>query len=133
MPYPRREAKIVAKQNHMRAKWGRIAFRDNRLEETKNTSLTTGGCWCGLDNGHDWPGKSEGKLHPVPGDDRPLPPKVLAREAQIALQDAGVCPACRGYPTHINQFGQPWCDPCLGTGVFPPPSHDEARRMKEKK
>lgn len=24
----------------------------------------TGGCWCGEEQGHDWPGKAEGAPHP---------------------------------------------------------------------
>lgn len=26
--------------------------------------IAAGGCWCGEDHGHDWPGKTEGAPHP---------------------------------------------------------------------
>ena len=41
-------------------------WRDNRLPATNswNLPLSCGGCWCGLPNGHPWPGKAEGAPHP---------------------------------------------------------------------
>jgi hypothetical protein len=58
-----------------RAKWSRVKFRDNRAPETVGTNpLHGGGCWCGADFGHDWPGKADGAPHP-----RDWPGKVNGR------------------------------------------------------
>lgn len=48
------------------ARWERtLARRDNREPSTRGTSLGGGGgCWCGADFGHDWPGKADGVPHP---------------------------------------------------------------------
>lgn len=40
---------------------------DNRVPGTgprDNPLGQYGGCWCGLPNGHDWPGKNDGDPHP---------------------------------------------------------------------
>lgn len=123
-----------AYENSLAAKWKRVRFKDNRLPETKQASVAAFECWCGQGFDHDWPGKDEGAPHPVPQPERPTPPRVAEREALLALQEAGVCPVCRGYPK--NPLGgrlkdRPFCRTCQGTGEFPAPSTAELIRREK--
>ena len=123
MPYPKKSVTSLAIsiQRHQAAKWKRVKFRDNRTVAPED-GIGGDTCWCGEPNGHYWAGREEGAPHPIDGmfEDH-TPPRVRLRQAQQALQDAGVCPKCRGYGT---------CFTCLDTGVFPPPSHAEAQRIR---
>lgn len=42
-------------------------YRDNKAPGTGDFDMPLGhlgGCWCGLPDGHDWPGKSDRAPHP---------------------------------------------------------------------
>ena len=133
MTYPKRsvEARTIAHARSRAAKWKRVRFRDNRVEETKSASAHGHGCWCGEPYPHTWPGQDEGAPHPAPKTDPGIPPRVRLRMQQQALQEAGVCPVCLGYPTVLNSYGIPHCDPCLGMGIFPPPKRDEWEQWRK--
>lgn len=120
-PGKRRAASIAASRSRA-AKWKRVRFKDNRLPETTTSTINAGGCWCGEPHNHDWPGRDKGEPHPVTSGKGTIrvPPHVVRREAILALEAAGVCPTCRGYPEEgLN--GKPTCVTCSGTGDFPPP------------
>jgi hypothetical protein len=54
----------------------REAYLDGKLEHRKEASprgsgtgerlrpIAAGGCWCGKEYDHDWPGKADGEPHP---------------------------------------------------------------------
>ena len=120
------ESRTIAYERQRAAKWKRVRFRDNRLPETRSHILGgTGGCWCGEPYGHDWPGRDRDLPHPSPREIAGEPPKVRARMEQMALQDAGVCPNCKGYPSK-----QDGCPTCLDTGEFPPPTSARAAELR---
>jgi hypothetical protein len=126
MPGSRREARLRARENSRKAKWSKVRFRDNRTVTAKDSAdKLSNECWCGEPMNHRWPGWDEGVPHPNPREVADLPPKVQAREAQLLLQESGVCPICRGYPEHLDKG----CATCLHTGLFPPPSYEEARKI----
>lgn len=134
MPTPKQMKALAAKQRSRAAKWKRVTFKDNRLPETKGMALSGGGCWCGLSFDHDWPNRASGAPHPVTRGIAMVPPEVVKREAKLALQAAGVCPYCRGYPPLRKMpvgEPEPWCPVCLGSGTFPPPK--PSLRLKAKK
>lgn len=137
MPYPKKSpsSRAIARANSKRSKWKRVRFRDNRTVTEKDGIGMMGYCWCGEKDNHDWPGKADGEPHPYPKELADLPPKVQAREAQLAFQESGVCPVCRGYPENMPAVDDSLtrkaghCAACLDTGVFPPPSYEESRRI----
>lgn len=63
---PSKQAKAAgAAERSSAAKWRRVRHRDNREPSTRGYApLSGGGCWCGSDFGHSWPGKAEGAPHP---------------------------------------------------------------------
>ena len=68
MPILRRDAAQAAVDRAIRAKYGRIRYRDNREPSTLPGARDLRGldvlCWCGGADRHGWPGKDEGLPHP---------------------------------------------------------------------
>lgn len=74
MPRRRSDRRDIAKVNHMRVKYARLARQREARERAKReprpapvlTELGNGPsrCWCGNLFGHEWAGKDEGAPHP---------------------------------------------------------------------